>query len=194
MNMTGEFSTPENLISLIVELSKNISANQILDPACGSAKLLVSVAKGKEDAILTGIEISPTAIAKAESVLKDSGNQYRLINTNFFMAEIEGEFDLVVCDPPFGMRFRKEIDGIRFRSVESAFIFRSLQLLRRDGHAIFIIPETLLFNLMEQGFRELISQKYSLQAVISLPPGAFQHSGIKASVLVGVVHFSGKTG
>lgn len=183
--ITGEFSTPENLISLIAELSNGIPANQILDPACGSATLLTSVASGKQNVVLTGIDINQGIIFKAESVLQNSGIKYRLINADFFMAELEGNFDLVVCNPPFGMKFDKEIDGIKFRSVESAFILRSLQLLKPDGYAIFIAPEGLLFNESNRGFRDLISQRYSLQAVISLPSGSFQpYAGIKTSILI----------
>lgn len=185
LRITGEFSTPENLISLIAELSNGIPANQILDPACGSATLLTSVASGKQNVVLTGIDINQGIISKAESVLQNSGIKYRLINADFFMAELEGNFDLVVCNPPFGMKFDKEIDGIKFRSVESAFIFRSLQLLKPDGYAIFIAPEGLLFNESNRVFRDLISQRYSLQAVILLPSGSFQpYAGIKTSILI----------
>jgi hypothetical protein len=42
-----------------------------------------------------------------------------------------------------------------------------------------------LFNESNRVFRDLVSQKYSLQAVISLPSGAFQpYAGIKTSILV----------
>ena len=157
--ITGEFSTPEHLVSLIAELSKEIPANQILDPVCGSGTLLISAASGRENAVLTGIDINQEVISKAESALQSSGNKYRLINADFFMAELEGNFDLVVCNPPFGMRIDKEIDGIRVRSVESAFILRSLHLLKSDGYAIFIAPDGLLFNESNRVFRDLVSQK-----------------------------------
>jgi hypothetical protein len=181
----GEFSTPENIISLVAELSKEIPASQILDPACGSATLLISAAQSKENAVLTGIDVNQGIVSKAENLLQSSGIKYRLLNADFFMVDLKGDFDLVVCNPPFGMRFEKEIDGIRFRSAESAFILRSLQLLKQDGYAIFIAPEGLLFNESNRVFRDLVSQKYSLQAVISLPSGAFQpYTGIKTSILV----------
>jgi hypothetical protein len=50
--IAGQFSTPENLVSLITEISHGISAKAILDPACGTAILLTSVAQGKGNVVV----------------------------------------------------------------------------------------------------------------------------------------------
>jgi len=178
-----EFLTPEHLISLIAELSIKIPANKILDPACGSATLLTSVAKGKEDVEVTGIEINQRTNSIAEKTLKESGLKYHLIHADFFSTKLDDKFDLAICNPPFGVRVEKEIDGLAIRRAEPAFILFSLQSLRPNGYAIFIVPEGILFD-NNKVFREYISQKYSLQAVISLPAGSFPYTGIKTSVVV----------
>jgi type I restriction-modification system DNA methylase subunit len=92
----GEFSTPENIISLVAELSKEIPASQILDPACGSATLLISAAQSKENAVLTGIDVNQGIVSKAENLLQSSGIKYRLLNADFFMVDLKGDFDLVL--------------------------------------------------------------------------------------------------
>lgn len=179
----GEFSTPENLVSLIAELSFGIPANNILDPACGSATLLTSVAENKENVEVTGVDINESIISVAEKMLKDSGLKYRLIHADFFSTELDDKFDLAICNPPFGMRVDKEIDGLKIRRAEQAFITLSLQALNPNGYAIFIVPEGLLFD-SQTAFKKYISQKYSLQAVVSLPAGSFPHTGIKTSIVV----------
>lgn len=182
--LSGQFSTPENLVSLIAELSSGIPANKILDPACGTATLLISVAKGKQNVDVTGIDINQSIFSRAENLLQNSGLKYRLINADFFSTQLDNKFDLVVCSPPFGMRVEKEINGLRIRSAESAFILLSLQSLKPNGYALFIAPEGLLFNESNRVFRDYVSQKYSLQAVISLPSGSFHpYAGIKTSIL-----------
>lgn len=81
------------------------------------------------------------------------------------------------------MRVDKEIDVLKIRRAEQAFITLSLQALNPNGYAIFIVPEGLLFD-SQTAFKKYISQKYSLQAVVSLPAGSFPHTGIKTSIVV----------
>jgi type I restriction enzyme M protein len=184
--ISGQFSTPENLLLLIAEISHGIPAKTILDPACGTATLLTTVAKGRENIEkIVGIDINQEVSQIAEATLKKSGLNYQLINANYFHTTIADEFDLVVCNPPFGMRVELEINGLKIRSAEAAFILRSLQSIRPDGYAIFITPEGLLFNESNRFFRDYISQKYSLEAIISLPSNSFQpYTGVKTSLVV----------
>jgi adenine-specific DNA-methyltransferase len=84
--ITGQFSTPENLISLITEISHGISAKAILDPACGTAILLTSVARARGNVEkVIGIDINQDVAQIAETTLKNSGLDYQLINANFFI-------------------------------------------------------------------------------------------------------------
>lgn len=184
--IAGQFSTPESLLLLIAEISHGIPAKTILDPACGTATLLSTVAKGRENIEkIVGIDINQEVSQIAEVTLKKSGLNYQLLNANFFHTSITDEFDLVVCNPPFGMRIDQEINGLKIRSAEAAFILRSLQSIRHDGYAIFITPESLLFNESNRFFRDYISQKYSLEAVISLPSNSFHpYAAVKTSLVV----------
>ncbi len=183
--IAGQFSTPENLVSLIAEISRGIPAKTILDPACGTATLLTAVAKEKEVEKIVGIDINQDVSQVAEATLKKSGLNYQLINANFFHTSVADKFDLVVCNPPFGMRIELEINDVKIRSAEAAFILRSLQSIRPDGYAIFIVPEGLLFNEINRFFRDYISQNYSLEAIISLPSNSFQpYAGVKTSLVI----------
>ena len=182
---SGQFSTPESLIALIAELSNGIPANKILDPACGSATLLISVAKDRQNVDVTGIEVNQSMVSRAKDLLQISETKHRLIHGDFFFTQLDEKFDLAVCIPPFGMKFEKEIDGIKVRGTESAFILLSLQLLKPSGYAIFIVPEGLLSNESNRIFRDYILQKYSLHAVISLPADSFRPlASVKTSLLV----------
>jgi len=183
LKIPNEFLTPPNIVSFIKELCLEIPANTILDPACGSANLLTAVANNKADVELTGVEINQNINTIAEKTLKESGLKHNLINANFFSLHLDDKFDLVVCNPPFGMRLEKEIDGLKIKRAEQAFILLSLQALNPNGYAIFIVPEGLLFDNLT-AFKEYISQKYSLQAIISLPAGSFPYTGIKTSIVV----------
>lgn len=184
--IAGQFLTPETLVLLIAEISRGIPAKTILDPACGTATLLTTIAKGRENIEkIVGIDINQEIFQIAEATLKKSGLNYQLINANYFHASIANKFDLVVCNPPFGMRIELEINGIKIRNAEAAFILRSLQSIKANGYAIFITPEGLLLNESNRFFRDYISQKYSLEAIISLPANSFQpYAGVNTSLVV----------
>lgn len=187
--MADQFSTPESLVSLLTEISYGIPAKTILDPACGSAVLLTSVLKGRENIEkIVGIDINQDVVNIAESTLRNSGVNYQLINENFFQTSLADKFDLVVCDPPIGTRIELDginVDGMTTKNPGAAFILRSMQLIKPNGYAIFMVPEGLLLYENNRGFRDYISQKYSLQAVISLPPNSYQpYTSIKTSLIV----------
>jgi type I restriction-modification system DNA methylase subunit len=111
--IVGQFSTPEYLVSLIAEISHGMPAKTILDPACGTAFLLTSVAKvrGNVEKVV-GIDINQEITQIAETTLKKSGLNYQLLNADFFHTSVTDEFDLVICNPPLGMRIDQEIDGM----------------------------------------------------------------------------------
>jgi tRNA1(Val) A37 N6-methylase TrmN6 len=186
LKIAGQYSTPENLVSLIAEISRGLPAKTILDPACGTATLLTAVAKGKEVEKIVGIDINRVVSQVAEATLKKSGLHYQLINADYFHESIEEKFDLVVCTPPFGMRMELKINNKKkIRGIEAAFILRSLQSIKPDGYAIFITPGSLLSNKRDRFFRDYVSQNYSLEAIVSLPSNSFQpYAGVKTSLVI----------
>jgi type I restriction-modification system DNA methylase subunit len=181
---TGEYYTPDYITQLISEFSRQFAAKRILDPACGSGGLLYSVHQAHGSSVETvGIELNPQVFSLATS--KNPEVLFR--NSDFFSLSPEelGTFDLIVCNPPFGMRVDKEISGVRMRSGEGAFILASLQLLQANGHIIFVIPEGILFRDSDKILRDLVTEKYSLEAIISLPTGTFMpYTGVKTSLLI----------
>lgn len=183
----GQFTTPELITELISELANGLSFSRILDPACGMGSLLDAVASRKALVEVVGIDKIQDVVSHAETLLKKHTSTPRLIVADFLVnswGEL-GKFDLIVCNPPFGIRIEKEIENIKLRSGEAVFILTSLQLLEKDGHAFFVVPEGLLFSETLRPFRELLIKKYSLEAVISLPANAFQpYTGVKTSLLV----------
>lgn len=185
--LSGEYYTPVSVSEFVAELASNLPFKRILDPACGSASLLASVAARKGDIEVVGIDINGDILSQAEDTLKKAGSRFQLINADFFSVSRDklGVFDLVVCNPPFGIKFDKEIDGLKLRSAEAAFILQSLRFLQSEGYLIFVVPEGLLFNEANHQFREHLTRQYSLEAIVSLTPDAFRpFTAIKTSLLM----------
>jgi len=102
-----------------------------------------------------------------------------------------GQYDIVLANPPFtGKIDRGDVNtSLRIDSPSSELLFldRISSMLRVGGKAAVIIPEGVLFgssNAQKQT-REILLKDNQLEAVISLPSGAFKpYTGVKTAILV----------
>jgi len=103
----------------------------------------------------------------------------------------DGEYSVIMANPPFtgridkgGMSDKLKITGT---NSELLFLIRISKMLRIGGKAAVIIPEGVLFggsNAQKQS-REILLKDNQLEAVISLPAGAFKpYTGVKTAILV----------
>jgi type I restriction enzyme M protein len=102
-----------------------------------------------------------------------------------------GQYDIVLANPPFtGKIDRSDINTnlrIDSHSSELLFLDRISSMLHEGGKAAVIVPEGVLFgssNAQKQ-IKEILLKDNKLDAVISLPSGAFKpYTGVKTSILV----------
>lgn len=102
-----------------------------------------------------------------------------------------GQYDIVLANPPFtGKIDRGDVNtSLRIDSPASELLFldRISSMLRVGGKASVIVPEGVLFgssNAQKQ-IREILLKDNQLEAVISLPQGAFKpYTGVKTAILV----------
>jgi type I restriction enzyme M protein len=102
-----------------------------------------------------------------------------------------GQYNIVLANPPFtGKVDRVDINtSLRIDSPASELLFldRISSMLCVDGKAAVIVPEGVLFgssNAQKQ-IREILLKDNRLDAVISLPSGAFKpYTGVKTAILV----------
>lgn len=102
-----------------------------------------------------------------------------------------GQYDIVLANPPFtGKIDRGDVNpSLRIESGASELLFldRISSMLRIGGKAAVIIPEGVLFGSSnaQKKTREILLKDNQLEAVISLPSGAFKpYTGVKTAILV----------
>lgn len=102
-----------------------------------------------------------------------------------------GDYDIVLANPPFTGKLDKgDVNpdlGIDTGSTELLFLARISKMLRSGGKAAVIIPEGVLFgsSKAQKATREILLKDNQLEAVISLPAGAFKpYTGVKTAILV----------
>lgn len=209
----GEFYTPPEVSELMAEIVAPKEGDEICDPACGSASLLLKCANqirkshdGSKNFALFGQEAigSTWALAKMNMFLHGIDN-HKLewgdtIRNPKLLDENGGlkHFDIVVANPPFSLekwgfegadndpytRFRR---GLPPKSKgDYAFILHMIETLKpKTGRMAVVVPHGVLFRGSSEGkIRQKLIEENLLDAVIGLPEKLFYGTGIPAAVLV----------
>ncbi|TDX22939.1 type I restriction enzyme M protein [Modicisalibacter xianhensis] len=209
----GEFYTPPEVSELIAELVAPQENDEICDPACGSASLLLKCANqirtaydGSKRFALYGQEAigSTWALAKMNMFLHGVDNhkiEWGDTLRNPKLLDGEGKlkhFDVVVANPPFSLekwgheaansdpysRFRR---GVPPKTKgDYAFILHMIETLKpRAGRMGVVVPHGVLFRGSSEGkIRQQLIDEGLLDAVIGLPEKLFYGTGIPAAILV----------
>lgn len=105
--------------------------------------------------------------------------------------EKDEQYTIIMANPPFTGRIDKggKSDKLNIETAQTELLFinRIIRMLRPGGRAAIIIPEGVLFGSGKAQLqtRESLLKDTQLEAVISLPAGAFQpYTGVKTSILV----------
>lgn len=219
----GQFRTPRHIIQLMVELTAPTPKDTICDPASGTCGFLVVANEyvrehhaelffdkqlaehfhhhmfngydfdntmlriGSMNMLLHGVE-SPT-ITYRDSLSQDYALQ-------------EEAFSLILANSPFAGSL--DYDGtardllaiVKTKKTELLFLALFLKLLKAGGRAAVIVPDGVLFGSSKahKDLRRIIVEEQKLDAVISLPSGAFKpYAGVSTAILLFTKTNSGGT-
>ena len=208
----GEYYTPAEVSQLIAELVDPQEGDEICDPACGSASLLMKC----------GYKVRDKAGARKYALFgqESIGSTWSLAKMNLFLHGednhkvewgdtlrnpllLDGNdklkhFDVVVANPPFSLdkwgqdsaaddkfgRFRR---GLPPRTKgDYAFILHMIEVMKPAvGRMAVVAPHGVLFRGAAEGkIRAKLIDENLLDAVIGLPEKLFFGTGIPAAILV----------
>jgi len=220
----GEFYTPQQISTILSEivtldsqdpqLGKRKSLRTVLDFACGSGSLLLNVRRrlvdnfgsigkiyGQEKNITTynlarmnmllhGMKDTEFEIFHGDTLL----NQWDELNE--MNPSKKMEFDAVVANPPFSLRWEPNdvlAEDFRFKSyglapksaADFAFLLHGFHFLSQDGTMAIILPHGVLFRGgVEERIRTKLLQDNHIDTVIGLPSNLFYSTGIPVSIVV----------
>ena len=204
----GEYYTPRPLIRAIVQVVKPRIGERIYDGACGSAGFLCeSFVYMKERGRLTTKDLdtlqnrtfygkekkSLAYVIAIMNMILHGIEAPNIVHTNTLsenLADIQQKdrFDVVLANPPFGGKERKEVQqNFPIRTGESAFLFLQhfIKILKAGGRAGVVIKNTFLSNTdnASVSLRKLLLESCNLHTVLDCPGGTFQGAGVKTVVL-----------
>jgi len=116
-----------------------------------------------------------------------------LVHTNTLSENIndiqeKDRFDVVLANPPFGGKERKEVQqNFPIKTGETAFLFLQhfIKSLKAGGRAGIVIKNTFLSNTdnAATSLRKQLLEECDLHTILDLPSGTFQGAGVKTVVL-----------
>ncbi len=116
-----------------------------------------------------------------------------LVHTNTLGENIrdiqeKNRYDVVLANPPFGGKERKEIQqnfDIKTGETASLFLQHFIKSLRAGGRAAIVIKNTFLSNAdnATTALRKHLLDTCNLHTVLDMPAGTFQGAGVKTVVL-----------
>jgi type I restriction enzyme M protein len=205
----GEYYTPRPLIRAMIQVVKPKLGDRIYDGACGSAGFLCEsfdyLLKSKkglttkdlktlQERTFYGKEKKSLAYVIAiMNMILHGIETPNIIHTNTLtenLADIQEKdrFDVVLANPPFGGKERKEIQqNFPIRTGETAFLFLQhfIKILKAGGRGAVVIKNTFLSNTdnASVSLRKLLLESCTLHAVLDCPGGTFLGAGVKTVVL-----------
>ncbi|MBU6170152.1 MAG: type I restriction-modification system subunit M [Verrucomicrobia bacterium] len=204
----GEYYTPRPLIRAIIQVVNPKIGESIYDAACGSAGFLCeSFDFLKSSANLTTKDLttlqSRTFYGKEKkslayvigvmNMILHGIEAPNIVHTNTLAENLsdiqeKDRFDVVLANPPFGGKERKEVQqNFPIRTGETAFLFLQhfIKILRAGGRAGVVIKNTFLSNTdnASVSLRQKLLEECNLHTVLDCPGGTFIGAGVKTVVL-----------
>lgn len=201
----GEYYTPRPLIRAIINTVKPKIGNTIYDGAVGSAGFLVEAfeylknskqlsvddMQTLQEKTLFGKEKKPLpyVIAIMNMILHgiEAPNiiHTNTLGENIMDLEEKDRFDVIIANPPFGGKERKEVQqNFPIKSSETAYLFLQhfIKRLKAGGSAGIVIKNTFLSNGDAKEIRKYLLESCNLYAVLDLPSKVFT-AGVKTVIL-----------
>ena len=207
----GEFYTPKEVVTLLVEILDPQESMYVCDPACGSGGMLVQTVhhlralhQNTRNIVLHGQErnIGTWAICKMNMLLHgisgariekgDTIREPKLLQKGKLI-----EYDVVIANPPFSLKnwgvesagndaFGRFRYGLPPQSYgDFAFVQHMIAILKPSGRAGIVLPHGVLFRGGAEGkIRQGLLEEDLVEAVIGLPSNLFYGASIPACLFI----------
>ena len=219
----GQFRTPRHIIQLMVALTEPNAKDVICDPASGTCGFLVAAGEylrlhhpeilrdevAREHfhhGMFHGYDFDNTMLRIGSMNMALHGVDNPDIRYQDSLAQDhagdEEKYSLILANPPFAGSLDYENTAkdllvmVKTKKTELLFLALFLRLLKPGGRAAVIVPDGVLFGSSNahKALRRMIVEEQKLDAVISLPSGAFKpYAGVSTAILLFTKTNSGGT-
>lgn len=211
----GQFRTPRHIIKLMVEMMEPKPSDTICDPACGTAGFLVTAAeylnthhsnelyrdaasaKRFNHDTFHGFDFDSTMLRVGSMNMLLHGVENPAIENRDSLSEshagVEGQFSLILANPPFSGSLDNEscaadlLSVVRSKKTELLFVALFQRLLKSGGRAAAVVPSGVLESdsSAHRAIRKSLVDNNRLVAVIALPHWVFKpYASVATCILI----------
>ncbi len=211
--VTGQFRTPRHIIKMMVGMVAPQPADEICDPACGTAGFLVAASEYLREQH-PGVLIDKAQLEHFHQSMFHGydfdATMLRIGSMNMLMHGIEApdirrkdslsegvsadsdRYTLILANPPFAGNIDNETTAkdlqrvVKTKKTELLFLALFVKLLNPGGRAAVVVPEGVLFgsSTAHKKIRRILVEDQKLDAVVKLPSGVFKpYSGVSTAIL-----------
>lgn len=181
----GEFIQPKQLTEFVNAYVGSTRGLKVFNPFAG----VVSFIKDYKDSSFVyaqELNLQTWAIGQLRLIVHNREADFKC-EDSIANWPIHEKFDLIVANPPFGMRlngvYREQYPY--FRTAEEFLLNIGLDSLTSSGKLVAVLPQGILFRGgSEQRLRERLITEDFIDTIISFPGGILHHTGIPFIVLV----------
>jgi type I restriction enzyme M protein len=217
----GQFRTPRHLIHLMVDLMAPQPADEIVDPACGTAGFLVAASeyvrqhhpsalmdeaqrKHFHESMFHGYDFDQTMLRIGSMNMLLHGVEAPDIRYQDSLSASgdAARYTLILANPPFSgsvdaESIAKDLSRlVSTKKTELLFLALFVKLLKSGGRAAVVVPDGVLFGstTAHMAIRKALIEEQRLDAVIKLPSGVFRpYAGVSTAILLFTKTDSGGT-
>ncbi|NQW88698.1 SAM-dependent DNA methyltransferase [Curtobacterium sp. VKM Ac-2861] len=211
--VNGQFRTPRHIIDLMVAMMAPQPADEICDPAAGTAGFLVAASeyvRREHPAVLTNAAQRSHFHTSMFHGFDFDSTMLRIGSMNMLLHGIEApdiryrdslsegasddaeRYTLILANPPFAGSLDYESTSkdlqrvVKTKKTELLFLALFLKLLKPGGRAAVIVPDGVLFgsSSAHKTLRRMLVEDQKLDAVVKLPSGVFRpYAGVSTAIL-----------
>jgi len=198
----GEFFTPRSIVKLLVEILEPYENARVLDPACGSGGMFVSMGEylrnhGQDPSKLAinGQESNQTTLrlAKMNLAIRGLSGKIELGNTYYQDKFPNLQADFVIANPPFNAEWepskladndpRITLGTPPSGSANFMWVQHFAHHLAPNGYAGFVMPNGALAVSGKEGdMRQKLIEQDLVEVIISCPGKLFYNVSLPVSL------------
>ncbi len=198
----GEFFTPRSIVKLLVEVLEPYENARVLDPACGSGGMFVSMAEylrnhdmDSSKLAISGQESNPTTLrlCKMNLAIRGFSGKIELGNTYYQDKFPNLQADFVIANPPFNGEWephklsdndpRITLGVPPSGNANFMWVQHFVHHLSQNGNAGFVMPNGALAVSGREGeLRQKLIEQDLVDIIISCPPKLFYNVTLPVSL------------
>ena len=186
--------TLANIVAEIIDALTPVGGI-VLDPAAGDGAILTATMLNRPDLSYCAHDNNPNVGFLSRFLFAAKGVSLDYNQLDYIRSVPSSDLqqvDLVVVDPPLGLRIdaeevlrQYELSRGKPTAVEVLFLERTIAQLKPGGHLLMLIPTSILMKSTDRHVREFILRECNIHAVLEIP-ASLRNPGVgsKACLLV----------